>query len=75
MRLSAEDTDEPRGATTPSEVYRALDERGCLAHFGNSRRTVQNRIPRVAPGGHPENGYEAWSDEFVSHPRERDREE
>lgn len=75
VMLSAEDADEPRGAMTPSEVYRALDERGRLAHFGTSRQTVRNRVRRLAPVERPETEYEAGSDEFVSDPRERVREE
>lgn len=62
---------EPWGKATPSEVYRALDERGRLDDLGKPvRQTVQNRIQRLALAGHLENKYDTGSYEFVSDPRE-----
>ena len=62
---------EPWGKATPSEVYRALDERGILAELGNPvRQTVQNRIQRLALAGHLDNKYDSGSYEFVSDPRD-----
>jgi len=62
---------EPWGKATPSEVYRALDERGTLDELGNPvRQTVQNRIKNLALASHLENKYDTGSYEFVSDPRE-----
>lgn len=62
---------EPWGKATPSEVFRALDERGTLDNLGNPvRQTVQNRIQRLALAGHLENKYDTGSYEFVEDPRE-----
>lgn len=61
---------EPWGKATPTEVYRALDERGVLSDLGNPvRQTVQNRIQRLALAGHLENKYDSGCYEFVSDPR------
>lgn len=69
--LEGRERAEPWGKATPSEVYRALDERGDLAEFGNPvRQTVQNRIQRLALAGHLENKYDTGSYEFVSDPRD-----
>ncbi len=66
---------EPWGKATPSEVYRALDDRGTLAELGDPvRQTVQNRIQRLALAGHLENKYDTGSYEFISDPRETERE-
>lgn len=63
--------DDPWGKATPSEVYRALDERGTLENLGNPvRQTVQNRIQRLALADHLENKFDSGSYEFVSDPRE-----
>jgi len=68
--LEGRDDDEPWGKATPSEVYRALDERGWLDELGNPvRQTVQNRIQRLALAGHLENKYDTGSYEFISDPR------
>ena len=62
---------EPWGKATPSEVYRALEERGTLDELGNPvRQTIQNRIARLALAGHLENKYDTGSYEFVSDPRD-----
>jgi hypothetical protein len=62
---------DPWGKATPSEVYRALDERGTLAELGNPvRQTVQNRIQRLALAGHLENKFDTGSYAFISDPRE-----
>lgn len=62
---------EPWGKATPTEVYRALDDRGVLSELGNPvRQTIQNRIQRLALAGHLENKYDSGSYEFVSDPRE-----
>lgn len=74
--LEGRDNGEPWGKATPSEVYRALDERGQLDDLGNPvRQTVQNRIQRLALAGHLENKYDTGSYEFVSDPREGGRDE
>ncbi len=66
---------EPWGKATPTEVYRALDERGVLSDLGNPvRQTVQNRIQRLALAGHLENKYDSGCYEFVSDPRETQNE-
>lgn len=63
--------DEPWGKATPTEVYRALDQRGTLAELGNPvRQTVQNRIQRLALAGHLENKFDSGSYEFVADPRD-----
>jgi hypothetical protein len=63
--------DEPWGKATPSEVYRALNERGTLDELGNPvRQTVQNRIQRLALAGHLENRFNTGSYAFISDPRE-----
>lgn len=68
--LEGRDEGEPWGKATPSEVYRALDDRGRLAELGDPvRQTVQNRIQRMALAGHLENKYDTGSYEFVSDPR------
>lgn len=65
------DENEPWGKATPSEVYRALDERSTLDQLGNPvRQTVQNRIQRLALAGHLENKFDTGSYEFVSDPRD-----
>lgn len=64
------------GKATPSEIYRALDERGTLNEVGNSvRQTVQNRIKNLALAGHLENKYDTGSYEFISDPRETEANE
>lgn len=69
--LEGRDEGEPWGKATPSEVYRALDERGTLDELGNPvRQTVQNRIKNLALATHLENKYDTGSYEFVSDPRE-----
>jgi len=69
--LEGRDVGEPWGKATPSEVYRALDERGQLEDLGDPvRQTVQNRIQRLALAGHLENKYDTGSYEFVEDPRE-----
>lgn len=68
--LEGRDQGEPWGKATPSEIYRALDERGTLNEVGNPvRQTVQNRIKNLALAGHLENKYDTGSYEFVSDPR------
>lgn len=63
--------DEPWGKATPTEIYRALDERGVLDELGNPvRQTVQNRIQRMAYAGHLINRYDSGSYAFVSDPRD-----
>lgn len=63
--------EEPWGKATPSEVYRALDERSELAKLGSPvRQTVQNRIQRLALAGHLENKYDTGCYAFVSDPRD-----
>jgi hypothetical protein len=65
--------DSPWGKATPSEVYRALDERGELEELGSPvRQTIQNRIQRLALAGHLQNQYDSGSYRFVSDPREDD---
>lgn len=69
--LEGRDENTPWGKATPTEVYRALDERGTLAEVGDPvRQTVQNRIQRLALAGHLRNKYDSGSYEFVSDPRE-----
>lgn len=69
--LEGRDEGEPWGKATPSEVYRALDDRGTLDELGNPvRQTVQNRIGRLGLAGHLENRYDSGCYEFVSDPRE-----
>lgn len=71
--LEGRDVGEPWGKATPSEVYRALDERGELNELGNPvRQTVQNRIQRLALAGHLRNKFDTGSYEFVSDPRDRE---
>lgn len=68
--LEGRDQGKPWGKATPSEIYRALDERGTLNEVGNPvRQTVQNRIKNLALAGHLENKYDTGSYEFVSDPR------
>ncbi|WP_459191808.1 hypothetical protein [Halosimplex sp. J119] len=65
----------PWGKATPTEVYRALEDRGTLEELGDPvRQTVQNRIQKLALAGHLENKYDSGSYEFVSDPREADDE-
>lgn len=65
--------DSPWGRATPTEVYRALDDRGTLSELGDPvRQTVQNRIQRLALAGHLKNKYNSGCYEFVSDPRESD---
>lgn len=60
----------PWGKATPTEIYRALDDRGTLDDLGNPvRQTVQNRIERLALAGHLENKYDSGSYELISDPR------
>jgi hypothetical protein len=67
--------DEPWGKATPTEVYRALGERGTLSNLGNPvRQTIQNRIQRLALAGHLENKYDSGSYELVSDPRKNTNE-
>ena len=62
---------DPWGKATPTEVYRALDERGVLSDLGNPvRQTIQNRIQRLALAGHLDNKYDTGCYEFVSDPRD-----
>lgn len=69
--LEGRDEGEPWGKATPSEVYRALDERGTLSELGDPvRQTVQNRIQRLSLSGHLENKFDTGSYEFISDPRE-----
>lgn len=64
------EADRPWGKATPSEVYRALDERGDLDQLGNPvRQTIQNRIQRLSLAGHLENKFDTGCYEFVSDPR------
>jgi len=71
--LEGRDEGKPWGKATPSEVYRALNERGALDELGNPvRQTVQNRIQRLALAGHLENKYDTGSYEFIKDPREDD---
>lgn len=73
--LEGRDDGDPWGKATPSEVYRALDERGELDDLGNPvRQTVQNRIQRLSLAGHLRNKYDTGSYEFVSDPRDSDEE-
>jgi hypothetical protein len=73
--LEGRNEGEPWGKATPSEVYRALDDRGTLDELGNPvRQTVQNRIKDLALAGHLENKYGTGSYEFVSDPRDEDGE-
>lgn len=68
--LEGRDDGEPWGKATPSEVYRALDDRGQLQELGDPvRQTVQNRIQRLALAGHLRNKYDTGSYEFVKDPR------
>ena len=63
--------DSPWGKATPSEVYRALEEREQLDELGNPvRQTVQNRIQRLALAGHLENRFDTGSYMFLSDPRQ-----
>lgn len=63
--------DSPWGKATPTEVYRALDDRGTLDDLDNPvRQTIQNRMGRLALAGHLENKYDSGSYELVSDPRE-----
>jgi len=69
--LEGRDENTPWGKATPTEVYRALEDRGTLADVGKPvRQTVQNRIQRLALAGHLRNKYDTGSYEFVSDPRE-----
>lgn len=62
--------DGPWGKATPTEIYRALDERGTLEELDSPvRQTVQHRIQRLALAGHLQNKYDTGSYEFVSDPR------
>ena len=68
--LEGRDAGEPWGKATPSEVYRALDERGDLERLGDPvRQTVQHRIQRLSLAGHLENQYDTGSYKFRSDPR------
>ncbi len=70
--LEGQSENEPWGKATPTEVYRALDNRGVLEDLGNPvRQTIQNRIQRLALAGHLENKYDSGSYEVVSDPREK----
>lgn len=63
--------DSPWGKATPSEVYRALHERGTLDNLGNPvRQTIQNRITRLSLSGHLENKHDTGSYELRSDPRD-----
>lgn len=69
--VEGRDTDEPWGKATPTEVYRALDDRGILDRLNNPVRvTVQNRIQRLAVGDHLDNVYDTGCYRFVDDPRE-----
>lgn len=73
--LEGRDTGDPWGKATPTEIYRALDERSTLDDLDSpARQTLQNRIQRLALAGHLTNKYDAGSYEFVSDPREEDDE-
>lgn len=62
---------QPWGKATPTEVYRALDERGDLDAVGNPvRQTVQHRINRLEVGGHLENRHDSGCYQFIQDPRE-----
>ena len=62
--------DSPWGKATPTEVYRALDNRGTLTELGNPvRQTVQNRIQRLELADHLENKYGSGCYELISDPR------
>lgn len=64
-------SERPWGKATPSEVYRALDERGTLEELGDPvRQTIQNRIQNLALAGHLENKYDTGSYELISDPRD-----
>ncbi|MFH5800452.1 hypothetical protein [Haladaptatus sp. CMAA 1911] len=68
--LEGRETGDPWGKATPSEIYRALDERGTLDQLDNPvRQTVQHRIQRLALASHLKNKYDSGSYEFVSDPR------
>ena len=69
--LEGRETGDPWGKATPSEIYRALDERGTLDQLDNPvRQTVQHRIQRLALASHLKNKYDSGSYEFVSDPRD-----
>lgn len=71
--LEGRPEEKPWGKATPTEVYRALDERGKLDDLGRPvRQTVQNRIQRMALAGHLENKYDSGCYEFINDPREPD---
>lgn len=62
---------DPWGKATPTEIYRALSDRGELEKLGNPvRQTLQNRIQRLALAGHLDNKYDSGCYEFVSDPRD-----
>lgn len=74
--LEGREAGDPWGKATPSEVYRALDERGQLSELGNPvRQTIQNRIQRLALAGHLENKYDTGSYAFLTDPRRANDEE
>lgn len=69
--LEGRSNGKPWGKATPTEVYRALDERGKLAELGDPvRQTVQNRIQRMALAGHLENKHDSGCYEFQNDPRD-----
>ena len=69
--LEGRQTGDPWGKATPTEIYRALDQRGTLKQLDNPvRQTVQNRIQRLALASHLENKYDSGSYRFVSDPRD-----
>lgn len=71
--LEGRETGEPWGKATPSEIYRALDERGTLDQLNNPvRQTVQHRIQRLALASHLENKFDSGSYEFISDPRDQE---
>lgn len=62
--------DQPWGKATPTEVFRALEDRGVLDELNKPVRvTIQNRIQRLAVGDHLENVYDTGCYRFVSDPR------
>jgi len=61
----------PWGKATPSEIHRALDDRGDLDDLGNPvRQTIQNRVQRLCYADHLENVHGTGNYRFLSDPRD-----
>ena len=69
--LIGREAGEPWGKATPTEVRRALRDRGELAGVGDPvKQTIHNRMQRLELAGHLENRYDTGLYQLVSDPRE-----